>query len=199
VFNVYADLFRHVPFYPSAGNHDYKTQQGAPFRDVFALPGNGGEKWYSYDWGRVHFAALDTEADYDAQMTWLDADLAASTLPWKIVYLHRPPYSSGGHGSDTALRNKLAPILKRHGVRLVLAGHDHNYERTTAQDGVVYVVTGGGGVGTRAVATSSFTAFSLDVIHYLLVEVSADELVVHAIDGTGQEFDSVVVPVMPAA
>ena len=47
--------------------------QGAPFRDVFKLPGDNGEKWYSYDWGRVHFVALDTESDYATQATWLDA------------------------------------------------------------------------------------------------------------------------------
>lgn len=199
VFGIYADLFRHLPFFPAAGNHDYKTQQGAPFRDVFALPGSGDEKWYSYDWGRIHFMALDTESDYDTQMTWLESDLAATSLPWKILYLHHPPYSSGGHGSDTTLRTKLAPILKSHGVQLVLAGHDHDYERMIPQDGVAYVVTGGGGVGTRPVETSSFTAFSLDVIHYVLVEVSADELVLHAIDATGQEFDSMVVPVAPSA
>ena len=59
-------------------------------------------------------------------------DLAARTLPWKIVYLHQPPYSSGDHGSDTALRSKLAPVFEHHGVQLVLAGHDHDYERDDA-------------------------------------------------------------------
>ncbi|HEY5946387.1 MAG TPA: metallophosphoesterase, partial [Kofleriaceae bacterium] len=81
VFGVYADLFRNIPFFPSAGNHDYGTLHGAPFRDVFNLPGNSGEKWYSYNWGRVHFVALDTEADYATQAAWLDQDLAAATQP----------------------------------------------------------------------------------------------------------------------
>ncbi|MBA2538855.1 MAG: metallophosphoesterase, partial [Deltaproteobacteria bacterium] len=85
VFGVYPELFKHLPFYPAAGNHEYNTLAGAPFREVFALPGT--EKWYSYDWGRVHFAALDTEADYATQMAWLDQDLAATDRPWKIVYM----------------------------------------------------------------------------------------------------------------
>ncbi|HEY5949907.1 MAG TPA: metallophosphoesterase, partial [Kofleriaceae bacterium] len=160
VFGVYAELFRNIPFFPSAGNHDYKTNLGAPFREVFNLPGDSGEKWYSYDWGRVHFVALDTESDYSTQMAWLDKDLAASKLPWKIIYMHRPPYSSGEHGSDKTLRNKLAPLLHRYGVQLVLAGHDHDYERMLPQDGTAFVVTGGGGIGTRPVGKSSFTAFS---------------------------------------
>jgi len=194
VFGVYAELFRNLPFFPAAGNHEYKTLQGAPFRSVFAIPGGNGEKWYSYDWGKVHFAALDTEASYSTQAAWLDHDLATSQQPWKIIYLHRPPYSSGSHGSDGALREALAPVLQKHGVQLVLAGHDHDYERMKPQQGVAYVVTGGGGKGTREVGSSSFTAFSEAVIHFVYVEVDADELVLHAIDANGVEFDSMVVP-----
>jgi predicted MPP superfamily phosphohydrolase len=194
VFGVYADLFRNIPFFPASGNHDYKTMSGAPFRDVFNLPNQNGEKWYSYDYGRVHFVALDTEADYSAQMKWLEVDLAATTLPWKVIYMHKPPYSSGLHGSDTTLRNKLGPIAEKYGVQLVLAGHDHDYERIKPQNGIQYIVTGGGGVGTRSVGTSSFTELAVDVIHFLYVDVGVDQLTVHAIDGTGTEFDSVVVP-----
>lgn len=196
VFGVYSELFRHVPFAPAAGNHDYETDRGAPFREVFALPGN--EQWYSYDWGPIHFVALDTESDYGTQATWLDADLAATAQPWKIVYLHRPPFSSGQHGSDLTLRMQLAPVLERHGVQLVLAGHDHDYERMRPQRGVAYVVTGGGGRGTREVGSSDFTAFASEVIHFVYLEVGADELVLHAIDGEGTEFDSMIVPLLPS-
>jgi 3',5'-cyclic AMP phosphodiesterase CpdA len=191
VFAIYADLFRNVPFFPAAGNHDYRTDDGAPFRGVFNLPSD--EKWYSYDWGRVHFAALDTESSYRKQAEWLDRDLEKTKLPWKIVYLHKPPYSSGAHGSDRYLRGILAPVLERHHVQLVLAGHDHDYERIKPQHGVTYVVTGGGGKGTRSVGSSSFTAFSEGVIHFVYGEVDADKLVLHAIDGSGTEFDSVVI------
>jgi len=194
VFGVYAEMFSSLPFYPAAGNHDYKTQSGAPFRDVFALPDDNGEKWYSYDWGMVHFAAIDTESDYATQAAWLAADLAASTAPWKIVYMHRPPYSSGNHGSDTRLRGLLAPVFEKYGVQLVLAGHDHDYERMKPQNGVAYVVTGGGGKGTYDVGVSSFTAFSDEVIHFVQVDVSSDKLVLHAIDANGKQFDSMVVP-----
>jgi len=194
VFAVYGDLFRNIPFFPASGNHDYKTMSGAPFRDVFNLPADNGEKWYSYNWGRVHFVALDTEADYSTQMAWLDQDLAANTLPWKVIYMHKPPYSSGEHGSDTTLRSKLAPVAERYGVQLVLSGHDHNYERIKPQNGVNYVVTGGGGIGTRPVGSSTFTSFAVDVIHFTYVEVFDDHAVLHAIDASGTEFDSLEIP-----
>ncbi len=194
VFGVYAELFRSIPFFPAPGNHEYNsTANAAPFRSVFSLPGSSGNTWYSYDWGQVHFASLDTEADYATQMAWLDRDLAASTKPWKIVYLHRPPYSSGEHGSDTGLRTKLAPIVEKHHVQLVLAGHDHDYERMNEQNGVAYIVTGGGGKGTRPVGISDFTAYSTDTIHFLYGEVTTDQMVLHAIDAGGKEFDSLVI------
>ena len=195
VFGVYAALFRHIPFFPAPGNHEYRaTVDAAPFRSVFSLPGDTGETWYSYDWGQVHLASLDTEADYDTQIAWLDQDLTdAADKPWKIVYLHRPPYSSGEHGSDTNLQAKLAPVLKKHHVQVVFAGHDHDYERMIPQDGVAYIVTGGGGRGTRPVGVSSFTAYSSQVIHFVYGEINGDEMTLHAIDATGKEFDSQVI------
>ena len=76
----------------------------------------------------------------------------------------------------------------------MLSGHDHDYERIRPQHGIQYVVTGGGGIGTYSVGHSSFTAFSEEVIHFVYAEVRVDELVLHAIDANGTEFDSVVVP-----
>ena len=154
-FGVYADYLKYFPVFPASGNHEYDSADAAPFREVFVLPENGGpdgiERWYSYDWGDVHFVALDTERTGPVQAAWLDADLTANQLPWTIVYWHKPPFSSGEHGSDGGARTYFVPILEKHQVPLVLNGHDHDYERTTPQNGVTYVVTGGGGVGVRPV------------------------------------------------
>ena len=106
-FRVYADFLKYFPVFPASGNHEYDSADAAPFREVFVLPENGGpdgiERWYSYDWGDVHFVALDSERPVAVQAAWLDADLTANQLPWTIVYWHRPPFSSGEHGSDAAL------------------------------------------------------------------------------------------------
>lgn len=191
VFAVYNRLFRHLPFFPVSGNHEYETDDARPYRDVFALPSN--ERWFSYDWGNVHFAAIDTEQDYAAQAKWLDEDLAKSSQPWKIVYMHRPPYASSERGSDLEARDVFAPIFEKHGVKLVLTGHEHHYERTKPQRGIHYIVTGGGGQGTRSVTPSSFTAFAQEVIHFVYVDVGPDELTLYAIDGTGAQFDSLTI------
>jgi hypothetical protein len=105
------------------------------------------------------------------------------------VFAHKSPYASGAHGSNKDVRAVFGPILEFHRVPLMLAGHDHNYERTEEMNGVTYVVTGGGGRGTRAVGKSSFTAFSHDVLHFVYVTIEGDDLRLYAIDATGREFD----------
>lgn len=193
-FGMYADLLGFFPLIPVSGNHEYGTEGAAPFREVFALPENGGpggrERWYSYDYGNVHFVGLDTEWIGPEQAAWLDADLSANRLPWTVVYLHRPPFSSGEHGDHPALKTHFVAIFAKHRVPLVLAGHDHNYERTLPMDGVTYVVTGGGGRETRPVGHSQYTAFAEAVCHFVYVTIEGDQLTLHAIDGVGREFDS---------
>ena len=195
-FQMYADLLEAFPMFPASGNHEYETDDAIPFREAFILPENGGpagvERWYSFDWGDVHFAVLDSERMGAPQASWLDADLTANQQPWTIVYFHRPPFSSGDHGSDGNVQKYFVPILVNHHVPLVLNGHDHDYERTRPIDGVTYVVSGGGGRGTRPVGQSAFTAFSEAVIHFVYVTVEGQQLTLHAIDGTGQEFDSLL-------
>jgi len=197
VFAVYREMMSLVPFFPAIGNHDYHTDEAGPFREAFALFENGGaqglERWYSFDWGPVHVTVLDTEKVGDTQKSWLEADLAASDAPFTVVVLHRPPFSSGSHGSSDGVRDAFVPLFANR-VDLVLAGHDHDYERTHEIDGVTYIVTGGGGIGTRSVGDSEFTALSVQVAHFVHVSVDESEMRVVAIDGMGESFDSIVIP-----
>jgi acid phosphatase type 7 len=193
-FRMYAPILRSFAAFPAAGNHDYSTNDAAAFLTSFVLPENGdSERHYSFDWGNVHFVALDTERTSAEQAAWLDADLSRSTLPWNIVFGHRPPYSSGEHGSDTGFQKHFGPVLEKHRVPLVLSGHEHDYERTKAQNGVTYIVTGGGGHGTRPVGSSSFTAFSEETLHFVYVDITGNRLLLHAIDGVGREFDQLMI------
>lgn len=196
-FDVYDDVLRSIAVFPVSGNHEYHTDDAAAFREVFSLPTNGGEagheRWYAFDWGQVHFVALDTELIGPEQAAWLENDLANNALPWVVVIGHRPPYSSGHHGSHANFRLTFGPILERYRVPLVLSGHEHNYERTEVINGTTYIVSGGGGKSTRGVGESDFTAFSEMVLHFLWVRVDGDLLELHAIDASGKEFDSVVI------
>lgn len=75
----------------------------------------------------------------------------------------------------------------------MLSGHEHDYERFKPIGGVVYVVSGGGGRGTRSVGAGSTTAFSEAVLHFVYGEVAGSRLTLHTIDGVGREFDQAVV------
>jgi len=132
-------------FFPSLGNHDYYTRNGEAYRDYFTLPGNG--RYYEFVRGDVHFFALDSDpAEPDGisatskQARWLQSALAASNARWKVVYLHHAPYSSGQHGSTPDLQWP----FRAWGASVVVAGHDHDYERLVV-DSLLYVVDGLGG------------------------------------------------------
>ncbi len=133
-------------FFPVLGNHDWRTTDLQPYLEYFELPGN--ERYYDFEWGPVHFFALDSDpAEPDGtdatsvQARWLREALTASTAPWQVVYMHHPPYSSGEHGSTRQVQWPLAEW----GADLVLAGHDHHYERIE-HAGSVFVVNGLGGM-----------------------------------------------------
>lgn len=196
VFPVYGRLMASAPFFAASGNHDYLTADGAPFRQVFALPENGGregrERWYSVDWGFLHLVVLDSEKLGKPQEEWLEADLAAAgAARWVIALFHRAPFSSGELGGDEGARTSLVPILTRHHVPLVITGHEHDYERRDPVDGVLYVVTGGGGRGTRRVTSrAAGSAFAEQVAHIVYLEVSLDDIKLWAVDASGQTFDT---------
>ncbi|HLL06167.1 MAG TPA: metallophosphoesterase family protein [Myxococcaceae bacterium] len=176
LFIPMADLLAEVPLYSVAGNHEYVTNQSQPYLDNLYLPTSpsGGERYYSFDWGHVHFVGLDSNCAIGlaskerctlaAQKAWLEKDLAASQADWKVVFFHHPPFSSGDHGSQLVMRREFGPLFEQYGVDLVLTGHDHNYERThpllgnavapSGKRGVTYLVVGGGGAALREFSTS---------------------------------------------
>lgn len=148
-WDAWTDLAaRELPGIPIAyvtGNHD--VESGLDRAQMSGL--RGGETRYSFDLGPVHFVVLDSNAVTDAEAAWLAADLDAAKAAgarWIVPVEHHPWYSSGTtHGSNLAAREKLASLFASRGVKLAVAGHEHNYERTRPIEGVTYVVTGGGG------------------------------------------------------
>jgi hypothetical protein len=105
----------------------------------------------------------------------LEADLidASQNADWIFVFVHRPPYSSGNHGSDLSVRNAWCGLFETYGVDIVFNGHDHDYERGLV-NGVYYIVTGGGGAPLREVGTSGWTIYSEMTLH--CCEISVDSL-----------------------
>ncbi len=173
---------------PVLGNHDYESGEQEQILTVLGR----ARSWYAEYVGSVRLVALDSNRVGDAeQTTWLRGILADKTPPgtWTIAAMHHPAYSAGHHGSDEDVRDRWSALFEEAGVPLVLAGHDHDYQRSTPQDGVTYVVSGAG-AKLRPTGREEFTAVSASTLHYLDLLVYRDRMVGRAIDHSGRLVDS---------
>ena len=176
-----------------SGNHDWDTGLIA-YTDAFSLPNN--ERYYDLLRGPVQFFMLssdprepDGNRSKSTQGEWLQTALAQSTAPWKLVYMHHPPYSSSSvHGDSLWMRWP----YKDWGATAVLAGHDHTYERVD-QAGFPYFVNGLGG---RSIYEFGATPTSGSVVRYnsdygaMLVDASACAIEFRFVTRTGVIVDT---------
>jgi hypothetical protein len=126
---------------PVAGNHDYRTSGAAGYFGYFgAAAGDPRTGYYGYDLGSWRILVLNSNCRQvggcgpgSAQERWLRADLAEHPAPCTVAMWHHPRYSSGAHGDDADMRH-IWKLLYEAGADLVLAGHDHTYERFAPQN-----------------------------------------------------------------
>jgi hypothetical protein len=69
-----------------------------------------------------------------AQKAWLEKTLAGARtegIDWVVVCMHQVAMSSAHfNGADLGIRQEWMPLFDQYGVDLVVAGHEHHYERT---------------------------------------------------------------------
>jgi 3',5'-cyclic AMP phosphodiesterase CpdA len=173
---------------PVLGNHDVESGEG---REIMSRLGRDTD-WYVQKIGPVRMIVLDSNrVGNQRQMAWLRGVLAEDQPPdtWTIATMHHPAYSAGHHGSAMNVRRAWVPMFEAADVPLVLAGHDHDYQRSTPQNGITYVVSGGGSK-LREAGREDFTAVSASVFHYVDLLVYDDRLEGRAIDHDGELVDS---------
>ena len=129
-----------VKFYASLGNHDQRELQRA-----YKLFNMDGKLYYSFKAPKqdVRFFALDSTYMDPVQAAWVRRSWPSSREAWKIPYFHHPLYSSGGTARLDAdnLRTVLRADLRESTASAsCFAGHDHFYERTKPQKGIVHFV-----------------------------------------------------------
>lgn len=121
---------------PAPGNHEYNTRNASGYFDYFgAVAGRPDQGYYSYDVGSWHVIVLNSSIARQAgspQEQWLRADLAAHPSVCTLAYWHHPRFSSSDHGNDRSV-GPFWDALYAAGAEVVLAGHDHVYERFAPQ------------------------------------------------------------------
>lgn len=150
---------------PAPGNHDYGSSGARPYFDYFgANAGPSGLGYYTYTAGAWRIYSLNSEVAADersAQFAWLRQELTASPSRCTMAYWHKPLVSSGRNGDNREMR-PIWELLYQHGVELVLAGHDHSYERFAPQDdrlrpdperGIRQIIAGTGGAAPYSFST----------------------------------------------
>jgi acid phosphatase type 7 len=206
-----------MPLWPAIGNHertrrhDDVTQiEQSHYFSLFDLPGN--ERWYRVDYHLMTLLVLDSNSSLEpaeAQYTWLREQLRSARNRFTVVALHHAPFTSGPHGRlredgtpaewpiDQG-RRFLVPLCEMYDVDLVLCGHDHLYERSQ-KDGVVYIVTGGGGAPLYKVdsVANAYQQVAVSTHHYTALDIDESGIDLTAIDTEGQVIDTTRIPTLP--
>jgi hypothetical protein len=151
-FDISKEMLRHTVFLPALGNHERNVPDWYRFYDQ-------PRGYYSFDWGKAHWVILNSdvgnvashtegqEAYWREQVAWMEQDLEKNKdADYLFVAFHHPPYTavSRRHEAAAKIAARLVPVFRKFKVHGVFGGHDHNYQRHV-QDGIQYVVTGGGG------------------------------------------------------
>lgn len=209
-FEQIAPVASRVPYHAAVGNQEH-WNDFAGYENRFALNDTSKQLWHSADFGVVHAVFFSSEHNHSVgspQYEWLAADLAAvdrSRTPWVVVLLHRPLYCSSNDYYDCVraapeLRANLEPLFRRTKVDLCVAGHVHQYERTTPVydatvvapgEAPVYLVVGNAGdiegLTKKFEAKPPWAVSRAIVLGWARITATAAELAVEhvaSVDGT---------------
>lgn len=195
-FQIERPLLVKTPLVPAVGNHDVSGRDYFRRYLLHAL-WSDSRHYYTRDWGDLRVLVLDSGIELrrgSEQYAFAERALSEGARAGKLMamMLHYPPYSSGEHGSILEVQAPVGELARRYGVELVVAGHDHNYERTRPIDGTTYVVSGSAGAPIRPVRPRWFTAEARTEPHYVLVDVDGRRLILRAVNLQGETFDTQV-------
>jgi tartrate-resistant acid phosphatase type 5 len=210
-FQPYRYMLNRVPVYPCIGNHDSGETEDRDDRDQLldnlylkeriANDESAGRAsmdpglFYRFRYGRdVEFICLDTSKEdfwrrgrlfeYPKHWEWIQQTLAdPGGMRWRVAFCHHPPFCAGPQHSNTDHMEKLLPLFARGGVRVVLSGHEHNFQHSR-HEGIDYFVSGAGSKvrkGTPDGFARAHTVSWSDNAHFLLITVTGDEMLVRPI------------------
>ena len=207
-FTPAKDLLAAVPFYPVIGNHE----GDAPlYYELFYTSSDEGrgKNWQQTISG-VLLIGIDGEADWSADgenVKWLEGMLAGSKAKFIFLVTHYPAWSSSKHGrtdpntaqpaekASRQARQVILPLLAKYRATAMIAGHDHNYQRSEPPEGVTVIVTGGAGAplyeeSQEAGKQNPYSQAFAAVLHYCLFVIEGDACTMQALTPEGETLDT---------
>jgi predicted phosphodiesterase len=203
-FQPYRYVISRIPVFPAIGNHDTTDTEGSDDReqmeDNFHIHQRfsrhqdrasvGPGLFYRFGYGKdLELVCVDTSQDGENPQyhrffqvpdhkQWLENALQSGDPVWRIPFSHHPLFCAGPeHGNDQEMLDNLLPLFERGGVRLVLAGHEHNFQISEV-DGRTYVVSGAAGnlreTTPRGFDDAHTTAWAAQA-HLLVVEIDGQQ------------------------
>ena len=188
------ELAARVPFFNTTGNHEKWSTNTLAFMQAPASA-SGNQGYYSFEYGDVHVVVMnymDPEgyAAGSPQYNFIAADLAATTQPWKIVICHAPAYSTGSHGEDIDMIALTTNVFEPKGVNLVLAGHNHFYQRNMV-NGIYHLVIGSAGAPLADPGPiGGYVQVSLKTYCWAIFDLTPTTLQIHVYNEKGESIDT---------
>lgn len=188
---------RHLRVYPALGNHEFSAclDTACLQRWWDSFPKLRGLRWYSVAIGtKVVAIALDTDTSLlpgGAQRLWFESQIEGldPAVRLVLIVMHHPPVADvqsskltdhNPRPNEITLAEYLKSVAPQSAARFVVsAGHIHNYERF-ADDGVVYLVSGGGGAIPYEVdrtGSDQYQDTDFPNYHYVRFELHADRVI----------------------
>ncbi|MDK9698653.1 MAG: fibronectin type III domain-containing protein [bacterium] len=183
-FVPFRQLNQSIPFMVSIGNHETESPAYYNYMEYDPFAGYEGERYYSFQLGRVLFIALNSNTQGNTQLTWLTNRLATAQADTSIdmifVSTHHPGHSEiWPDGNTNWTLNSVIPLLENTPKAMMISnGHSHNYERGLRDAGNLRTLLcgGAGGALDRWRMYTNQTDYpeiqrSLDYYNYVLVDV----------------------------
>ena len=133
-YNIVKKL--HKPYLTVIGNHDYKSNGGIIYQQMF------GDFNYSFEFNNNKFVLFDNivwESNKNPDFDWLYAQLSDNASQKQLfVIAHIPPFTDQ---LDSTMQQRYHTLLSDNNVELSMHGHIHSYSYAKTFDDAVNYLT----------------------------------------------------------
>lgn len=202
-----------IPFMTVVGNHEalalnYFVQFAFPGEETEGeSPDSRGEEWYSFQYGNAYFFMLnDTVTDQNSfarEAAWMKTKLDGldrAKIDWVFAVHHRPLYTCSNHSPLATQVDLWGKVYDEHEVDMVLAGHNHCYERSKPiragaeapmGGGTIYVTAGGAGAPLYSTGTDCpLEQITEKTRGYVIIDIDGKKLDYRALRNDASEIEA---------